>query len=234
MTPAAFFSAMEATWPAAHSERLGPWRIRAGEGGGKRVSAATAEAAVHPGDVAEAERAMAALGQPALFLIRAGETELDRMLAGLGYRVVDPVVGYAMALGATAAPDPMAGFAHWPPLAMAAQIWADAGIGPARLAVMARAEGPKAAILARLQDRPAGVGFVALAAQTAMVHALEVIPERRRQGCARAMLRLAAHWARGEGAGHLALAVTAGNAPARALYEAAGMSVVAQYHYRER
>lgn len=236
MNAAAFFAAMEATWPCADSHRLGPWRIRAGAGGGKRVSAATAEAECGTGDVAAAEAAMAALGQPALFLIRDGEADLDSMLAGLGYRVVDPVVGYAMALaGRGEAPcDPMAAFAHWPPLAIAVQLWAEAGIGPGRLAVMARAPGPCVAILARAQDRPTGVGFVAISGRTAMLHALEVTPDQRRKGAGRNILRHAAAWAQDHGAETLALAVTAANGPARSLYAACGMSVVAQYHYREK
>lgn len=235
MNAAAFFAAMEATWPPAASHRTGPWRIRDGAGGGKRVSAATAEAPCGPADVPAAAAAMAALGQRALFLVRDGEEALDRMLEGLGYRVVDPVVGYAMPLaGRGEAPaDPMAAFAHWPPLAIAAQLWAEAGIGPARLAVMARAPGPRTAILARAQDRPTGVGFVAISGQTAMLHALEVAPGQRRQGAGRSILRLAAQWAQEHGAETLALAVTAANTPARSLYDGWGMSVVAQYHYRE-
>ena len=34
------FAALEATWPPASSQRLGPFRLRDGAGGGKRVSAA--------------------------------------------------------------------------------------------------------------------------------------------------------------------------------------------------
>ena len=44
MTPATLQAAMDATWPAAAMHRAGPWMLRNGAGGGKRVSAATAEA----------------------------------------------------------------------------------------------------------------------------------------------------------------------------------------------
>ena len=37
----AFVAAMEATWPAASRRQVGPFVIRDGQGGGKRVSAAT-------------------------------------------------------------------------------------------------------------------------------------------------------------------------------------------------
>ena len=61
MTPVALAQVMEATWPAASVVRLGPWAIRDGKGGGKRVSAATAETAWQPDDIAQAEGAMLAL-----------------------------------------------------------------------------------------------------------------------------------------------------------------------------
>jgi N-acetylglutamate synthase len=41
MTGDVFADAMEATWPPAATTRLGPWLLRDGKGGGKRVSAAT-------------------------------------------------------------------------------------------------------------------------------------------------------------------------------------------------
>ena len=56
----------------------------------------------------------------------------------------------------------MAAFAHWPPLAIACDLWAEGGIGPARLAVMDRVEGAKSVILGRANDRASGVAFVAV------------------------------------------------------------------------
>ena len=72
-----------------------------------------------------------------------------------------------------AAPERMTSFTHWPPLQIAAELWAEGGIGPARLAVMERVQGPKTVILARAQDRAAGVAFVALHDGMAMLHGLE-------------------------------------------------------------
>ena len=57
------WQALEATWPAAEVTRVGPWTLRRGEGGGKRVSATEARAPWEPGDIPRAEAAMAALGQ---------------------------------------------------------------------------------------------------------------------------------------------------------------------------
>ena len=236
LTPDDLARVMEQTWPSADRLRLGPWTVRQGAGGGKRVSATTADAPVIASDLPQAEAAMRGFGQPALFLIRAGDDALDALLAAQGYRVVDPVLAYAIPTRALTdiAPPPMSTFAHWPPMAIATDLWAEAGIGPARIAVMHRAAGPKTAVLARAEDRAAGIAFVALSATTAMLHALEVTPALRRHGAAKNILRATAIWAQDHGADTLSLVVTAANQPARRLYASLGMQVVGQYHYREK
>jgi len=235
LLPDALLAVMEATWPAASVQQVGPWLIRDGQGGGKRVSAATALPGWHPDDIAQAEAAMAALNQPALFLIRGGEEALDTALAARGYHIVDPVVAYAAPVAALAQmPDHMATFPHWPPMAIAADLWAEGGIGPARLAVMQRAAEPKTVILGRAGDRASGAAFVAIHQGTAMLHALEVTPAQRRQGSAHNILRAAAVWAQENGAETLSLVVTTANAAARRLYASFGMQVVGNYHYRQK
>ena len=235
LLPDALFAVMEATWPAASVQQVGPWLIRDGQGGGKRVSAATALPGWHPDDIAQAEAAMAALHQPALFLIRGGEDELDTALAAQGYRIVDPVVVYAAPVAALAqTPDHMTSFPHWPPMAIAADLWAEGGIGPARLAVMQRVAGPKTVILGRAGDRASGAAFVAIHQSTAMLHALEVTPALRRQGSAHNILRAAAIWAQENGAETLSLVVTSANEAARRLYASFGMQLVGNYHYRQK
>lgn len=230
------YDVVEATWPPARSWRLGPWTIRDGAGGGKRVSAATAEAPFSDDDFARAETAMADLGQPALFMIRDGEDLLDQQLAARGYRVIDPVVIYSIAVARLLERPlpPVSGFALWPPLAIMRDLWAAGGIGPARIGVMDRAQGPKTAILGRSQEQPAGVGFVAIHDKTAMIHAIEVAPKLRRLGTGRNILGAAAAWAQDHGATDLSLVVTRANTGANALYAALGMVVVGQYHYRIR
>jgi len=138
------------------------------------------------------------------------------------------------ALLAEPAPEPLAAFPHWPPLAIAREIWAEEGIGPARVAVMERAQGPKTVVMARTKDHPVGVAFVAVSGGIAMLHALEVRTAARRQGSANNILRVAARWALDQGASTLSLVVTEANAPARALYASLGMQVVGQYHYRQK
>lgn len=236
MTPDQLYATVEATWPAAARHRHGPWLLREGRGGGQRVSAATAEVPAADGDIALAEAAQADLGQPSLFMIRHGDSALDMLLAARGYLRHDPVVAYAAPVAqlAAPAPDPMTAFPLWPPLAIATGLWAEAGIGAGRLAVMDRVVGPKTCILGRANDRAAGVAFVACAGNQAMLHALEVTPGQRRQGSANNILRAAAGWAQDQGATTFSLVVTEANAAARALYASLGMHVVGQYHYRKK
>ena len=235
MTPtlSELFATVEATWPAAALHRAGPWLVREGRGGGKRVSAATAERPVAQADLAVMEAAQAVVGQSPLVMIRQGEDALDALLAAEGYRIVDPVVIYLAPTAMLTGELPhLAAFPVWPPLAIQAEVWAAGHIGPERIAVMHRVTGPKTSIFARTDDRAAGVAFVGVAGDIAMLHALEVSYAMRRKGAAANMMRAAANWAQTQGVGWFSLVVTEANAPARALYASLGMSVVGQYHYR--
>lgn len=234
MTTDAFFDAAEATWPAARTQTIGPWTIRDGQGGGKRVSAATASGPVTAADIPVAEAAMRQLGQPPLFMIREGEEALDDLLDDAGYTVIDPVIIYAapVATVATTPPPPVSAFTPWPPLKIMEELWVEGGIGPARLAVMARVKGPKTALFGRSLDHSAGVGFAAIHEKIAFCHALEVAKRARRQGTAVNMMRAAAFWAQDKGAQTLAVLVTQANTGARALYASLNMQSVGHYHYR--
>lgn len=229
------YEVVDGTWPAAAFHREGPWTIREGQGGGQRVSAATATDPVTEADIPRAEAAMQALGQPRLFMIRQGDEALDAMLAARGYRVVDPVNLYVVPVAdiATERPPRITTFTVWEPLAIQIDIWAEGGIGPGRIAVMQRAKGPRTSLIGRLNDHPGGTGFVAIHDGTAMVHALEVLEPQRKQGMGRYFMREAAFWAQANGATHLAVACTQGNEGANALYSSLGMTLVGQYHYRK-
>jgi GNAT superfamily N-acetyltransferase len=223
-------AALLATWPAAETRRLGPWTLRRGAGGGNRTSAATLDGPVAGPEAAEA--AMLAWGQRPLFMVRPDEEALDAVLAGHGYRVHDPSLLLAAPAEALAEAPGEAAIRCGAPLARMAEIWAAGGIGPERLAVMARAPEPRTWLLGRLGDRAAGCAFVAVHGGVAMLHALEIAPEARRRGLGARLTRAAAHWARGAGGATLALAVTRANAPARDLYAGLGMTEAGAYHYR--
>lgn len=233
---ATLFDVVAATWPAATQTRHGPWIIRDGQGGGNRVSAATATDPVVPGDLGQAETAMQGLGQTPLFMIRPGDDMLDDMLAQAGYVIRDRTNLYAAPLRTltTTPVPPVTAFDVWPPLCTQRDLWASGGIGPARLAVMDRVQGPKTSLLGRLEDRPAGTAFVGLAHGCAMIHALEVTPHFRGQGLGRHLTQAAAFWGARNGAQHLALVTTQANVAANALYTSLGMVNVGQYHYRIR
>ncbi len=220
-----YFSAIDATWPAAETWVDGAFRLRRGKGGGGRVSAASAEGPFTLADIDRAATAMREMGQKSLFLIRNGEPALDQMLDEAGYQVKDPVILYAAPCAAVGGQTD--GQAHWPPSAAAEAVWACGGIGKGRLGVMARVAGPHAAI-----ELPGGVVFCGVDGDVAMFHALEVLTEMRRQGIGRALVVAAARWAEAQGAAVLSLVVTEANQTARALYASLGFAAVGRYHYR--
>ncbi|AVO39830.1 GNAT family N-acetyltransferase [Pukyongiella litopenaei] len=215
----------------------GPFVLRDGQGGGSRVSAATLR---EPGrdvaadDIEAAETAMRGLGQVPLFMLRDGEDALDAALAGRGYAVKDPVIAWACPVSMlTGTPVPrVTVFALWEPLAIMRELWAAGGIGPDRLAVMDRVQGPRTGLMGRNRDKPAGAAFVAIHGRTAMLHALEIPPFQRRHGMGRWFLRAAGFWAAENGADLLTVVCTRDNAAANALYAALGMAQVGAYHYR--
>lgn len=232
---AQLFAVMDATWPPRATTPCGPFTLRDGAGGGKRVSAATCASGF--ATRAEVEAACAAMrerGETPLFGLRGDQQALDQILADIGFAIIDPVVIYAKPAAelAALAPDGMPAIYADAPLNIQTEIWAQGGIGPGRLAVMARAAGPKTHILARYDDRPAGVAFVALHGDIAMLHALEIKPNMRRCGVGATTSTCAAKWAVEQGARILALVTTVENAASNALYTRMGMQVCARYHYR--
>ena len=234
MTPEALTTLIDATWPAKTMTDVAGWTIREGAGGGSRVSAATATPTAKINERGQAEAAMRALGQRPLFMVRHGEDALDAALEADGYAIKDPVTYYTAptATLATERPPAVTCFQVWPPLATQSEIWDAGGVDDARLAVMARAVGPKTCVLGRVHDTPAGTAFAAIHDGTAMLHAIETAHAFRRNGLARHMIRALAFWAQDHGAAQIALLVTKANVGANALYTSLGMTPVGGYHYR--
>ncbi len=220
------------TWPPARRQRISGIVTRDGQGGGKRVSAATAPDTIDAGDL---EAVIAGHGLD-LFQVLEGQDRLDRLLAGLGFTVLDPVIIFAGPCPQVAGDGPakVSAFSVWPRLAIQEEIWQQGGIGPARWAVMDRVTGPKTSLLARTQNQPSGAAFVALHDRIAMIHAVEVLPRHRRQGCAVNMMRAAATWGQQQGATEIAALTLRTNLPAQRLFASLGMRAVGQYHYRYR
>ena len=241
MTPDAprLFEALEATWPPAGGEIVGPFRLRRGGGGGQRVSSAVCILdAAPPTDAAPvelAEETMRSWGQNPIFMIKGDRDRwLDDLLDCRGYRKNDLSLLLTGSVSDLAARDigPLQAFVADPGLAVCGEIWANGGVGPGRRAVIARVPVPRTAILGRSGDDPCGVALAAMDGPIAMIHALHVLPSHRRAGVARAMMVRAARWAERCGARTLALAVVTENAPARTLFVGAGLHETACYHYR--
>ena len=229
------YDVIDGTWPAASMQAVGAFKIREGKGGGKRVSAATALRSDWTGkDIQNAEAAMEALGQSPLFMIREGDELLDVVLDEHGYKIVDPVVMYAAPVHDLSrnVPPRVSTFAVWEPLAISYFIWKAGGIDAARWEVMKRPKGPKTAILGRWNDSPAGTAFAAIHDDIAMVHAVEIVPEQRRQGMAEKLMAQAAIWAQKNRASHISAVCTVENDAANALYRKLGMTEIGRYHYR--
>lgn len=225
----------EATWIPAKTWQDATWTYRDGQGGGKRVSATTLHGDLVDGDIARAETAMRDMGQEALFMIREEDQDLDQALEAAGYRVVDPVTLYAAPIDLlTDIPlPPVTAFQVWEPLAIMVDIWAEAGIGPERLNVMRRAT-CKTGLFSRWNEKPGGVGFVAIHDGIAMVHALEIRPHQQRQGVGAWMMRAAAFWAAEQGATHISCLCVDANDPANGFYRKLGFSKLGRYHYRQK
>lgn len=226
---------VDGTWPAAGYRQLGPFTLREGQGGGSRVSAASASGPVKEADIDAAEAVMLNMGQKRIFSLRPGDEKLDGQLAARGYEILDPVnIWSCPTRHLTDVEVPrVTVFALWEPLAIMREIWAQGGIGPERLAVMERVKGPKTGLLMRQKDKPGGAGFVAIHDGVAVVHALEIVPFQRRQGLGKWAMRGAAFWAMDNGAETLSVICTKANEGANALYRSLGMEIAGEYHYRQ-
>lgn len=225
--------AFEETWPAAEYAEAGGFRVGRGLGAGGRVSSARAIGSWVPGDIAAAEAIHRDWGQQPMFRVPDSDTGLIAALLAAGYRRETPTaIMQAPVASLTDQPVPfLTTFAIWPPLAIQRDIWAAGNINPARQAVMDRVTGPKTAILGRIDDRAAGAAFAAVLGDTAMVHAVEVLPAFRRRGLAGWMMRQAALWATEQGATRIGLAVSRANTGARASWDRLGFTEVAGYAY---
>lgn len=223
------FDVIEATWPAASRSRAGPFIIRDGAGGGKRVSAVSLEGSFSADNIV-------ALEKHDLFSVREGQDDFDLALEQSGFEIFDPSILYSCPIQQLADQElpRVSAFEIWPPLQIMYDVWEAGGIGEARQNVMHRADCPKTSILGRVSDRAAGAAFVAVHNKVAMVHAVEVHPDHRRKGLAKLMMICAAKWGVAQKADTMALVTTQANEASKALYTSLGMSLAGSYHYRMR
>lgn len=236
-------------WPAADTEALGPWLLRASGGPTHRGnSVATASAAPAPDDaeltrwVDAAERWYEARGRAPMFQVGpCAAPALDTLLSARGYVVEGP------AITQSAAPDDVlarclatretvverAPSGAWLDVAGRASRFAstyDVFLGfLARLGERAR--------YVSARDEGGHIGSTCLCVVSSGrvgIYAMFTRDAERRRGGALSMLRAAAQLAHVEGAAELYLQVERENAGARALYERAGFHDEFAYHYRGR
>jgi ribosomal protein S18 acetylase RimI-like enzyme len=88
--------------------------------------------------------------------------------------------------------------------------------------------------VAYVDGAPAAACLATLEEDVVVVSAMRTLPELRRSGAARALLRAAGEWARARGAALAYLQVETDNAAAQRLYAGAGFATIYGYHYRVR
>lgn len=146
-------------------------------------------------------------------LVRRGYVETGRALV------------LTLSLDAVEPPRPMTAFAIWPPLAIQRAIWDESGLGP-----WPRENGAQTALLARVGDRAAGVGFVTKpAGDQAVLHAVHILPAFRGRGAGTHLIRRAAVWAKENGAERLTLHLEADH-PERGWLGRLGFDLSGMYH----
>jgi ribosomal protein S18 acetylase RimI-like enzyme len=227
------------SWPALETADIGGWLWRYASGGSLRANS-VATLAFHAADfdaaVHEAELRYRYRAAPCRFTITEASlpTDIDARLAALGYERGDPHVTMAKPVAAampasgdvlvSAAPTPewlAVYLAGLPPDRHAAAPAILAGLPPRRAFLSCRRDGVVV-----------GSGLSVADGLLASVQCMATRGEVRRQGCARSVLSAIEAWAAAQGCTHLYLQAEAANAPALALYEAAGFRVAGRYHVR--
>lgn len=214
--------ALRATWPPKSQWREGALLCADGAGGGKRVSAT-----ILAGSLDGAEDRIA---EAPLVMVPTGAQDLEAHLAA-SHKIVDPTLLFAAPALGLAAKDREIYLAD-APVATMRHLWDTGGVGANRLAVMARAQGSSTYIAARSGAKTVGVGFVAIADDVAMLHAVHIDDNARRSGHGSRITRTAADWAVSNGARILGVAAVAQNRAACGLYVSLGMKIIGGYHYR--
>ena len=109
--------------------------------------------------------------------------------------------------------------------------WQDHNDDDRWIDIVRRISGPRAFVLARLDNGPAGTALASIEDGWACITAVHTVPDFRRRGVARSLVGALAAWARTQSSG-LFLQVEADNDPAQRLYASCGFQPAYRYHYR--
>lgn len=227
--------AFEESWPAAEYRDVGGFRIGRGLGAGGRVSSARPLQGWTPRGIQDAIATHREWDQPALFRAMQDDLPVKQALRDAGLVPTKPtaILEASTAMLADADLPYLSTIPSWPPLAIQREIWAAGSISAARQDTMQRVALSKMSLLGRTKDWPVAAAFLAWTDDVAMIHALEVAPNARRQGMGEWLVRGAAQIARQAGASRLGLAVTLENTGAVGLYRKLGFTTVGVYDYWE-
>ncbi|MET9469855.1 GNAT family N-acetyltransferase [Streptomyces sp. NPDC006544] len=226
-------------WPPLESEPLGEWTLRAAGGFTRRANSVLplGDPGIPLGEaLARVTSWYARRGLPAYVQAATGAEGTDELLcAELADRGWDREVSAEVRTGGLAALADVEDRV----LAVAGEVRLTRAPDEEWLARYGRVEDPQVARrvltagpsvwFAALPGR--AIGRLAVDGRWAGFAAVEVDPEHRRQGHARAVMAALALRALEEGASAAWLQVEGGNAAARALYEAMGFSVHHSYHH---
>lgn len=225
-------------WPARERARLGGWRLNASAGRSMRINACWPLAAADrdPEAALDAVEAwFAERGLPPRFKLTDSLTapaDLADRLAARGYTpskatqvMLGPTGGEGDAgVRVTAAPD----------AAFEAVFTASAGDpedGRERLEALGRIPAPARFARLDIDGAPAAIGTGAIGGGFVGVFGMRTVPDHRRKGLARRILRALLAEARELGAEQAWLQVEAENAPAIALYAVEGFEPAYLYRY---
>ncbi|MBL8537770.1 MAG: GNAT family N-acetyltransferase [Hyphomonadaceae bacterium] len=240
MTPRDIERATITAWPAAITERHNGWFYLASGGVTGRVNAVwplewTGGAALDAA-IAHAEGWYAARGLPPRFKLTDNACAPAELGEALGQRGYAPVAAtYVMTRPLPPLPaEPAVALSATMPSAfddVLRRTAKDAAEYDERRAIALRAPPPACFGCVERNGAVLAIGMTAGTAELAGLFLMRTAPEARRQGMARRIVRALLADAAARGARHAFLQVEADNAPAIALYESEGFSVLTTYRF---
>lgn len=229
---------MRAGWPALSEVDVDGWVARFSGGVTQRANSVLPVRA--PGDVdsalARVEALYAARGLPVIFQVGPGAApaELDQVLDRRGYVLGSPTGVFVAEVGERSS-SPLVEVEDAPSAEWLQLWWAVDGRGDdAALAVAVKILTAGPALYATVRDSSGAVAVarLALVGEWGGVYCMAVREDARRRGVGAVLLDGLLQAGRARGVRRAWLQVRAENSGARRLYQRAGFTEVARYHYR--
>jgi N-acetylglutamate synthase len=232
-------------FPALRQMLLAGWLLRFSGGLVRRTANSATPLTGDPRDIESLIDGAAALyrlqHQPAIFRIPSLLAPvIDAQLAELGYsREGESCVIHGAVKAVAAAADAEVRLLPQPTPQWFAAMAASKGYSPEQAAIYRRIVGgillPTAFAALWVDGEPAALAYGIIHDRLLCFESVVSHPERRRRGFARRVLGTLAAWGADNGATGVCLQVEATNAPARALYDAFGLTTeLYRYHYRRQ